>query len=170
MLLATMLVAACQVPPGGKVDCTTDGTGVFVDDDGQGYIVFATSTLPNGLPGSPTHVGGGHVVSIEKLTPDLTSTTQEAVGPEFFPDDYVESPALFKHGNTYFVTYGSCCCGCSEGGGITVFTAPSVQGPWKRQSPQADVNCMDPDALICGGFGLRSKEESELVFHAQWWG
>ena len=86
------------------------------------------STLPNGLPGSPTHVGGGHVVSIEKLTPDLTSTTQEAVGPEFFPDDYVESPALFKHGNTYFVTYGSCCCGCSEGGGITVFTAPSVQG------------------------------------------
>eukprot|EP00750_Incisomonas_marina_P011677 INCI16400.7.p3 GENE.INCI16400.7~~INCI16400.7.p3 ORF type:complete len:114 (+),score=17.92 INCI16400.7:1288-1629(+) len=79
MLLATMLVAACQVPPGGKVDCTTDGTGVFVDDDGQGYIVFATSTLPNGLPGSPTHVGGGHVVSIEKLTPDLTSTTQEAV-------------------------------------------------------------------------------------------
>lgn len=67
-------------------------------------------------------------MSIEKLTPDLTSTTQEAVGPEFFPDDYVESPALFKRGNTYFVTYGSCCCGCREGGGITVFTAPSVQG------------------------------------------
>ena len=36
----------------------------------------------------------------------------------FFPDDFVESPSLFKRGGRYYVTYGSCCCGCQEGGTI----------------------------------------------------
>ena len=67
------------------------------------------------------------MVSIERLRPDMLGTTHEGV-MDFFPDDYVESPSLFKRGDTYFATYGSCCCGCSEGGGITVFTAPAVSG------------------------------------------
>ena len=74
----------------------------------------------------------GHIVSIERLSSDLLSTTHVNVSG-FFPDDYVESPSLFKRKGVYYVTYGSCCCGCAEGGGIVIFTAPSVHGPWTRQ-------------------------------------
>lgn len=88
----------------------------------------------------------------------------------FFPDDYVESPALFKRGSTYYVTYGSCCCACRGGGGVVVFTAPSVLGPWTRQAPWSDVNCANATAPICGGFGARTTNRGELVFNAQWWG
>lgn len=152
----------------------TDGTGVFVDDDGVGYVVFAASP-PN--MDSPTHRGWpghiahnfGHLVSIERMTPDLLGTTRTNVS-DFFPDDFVESPSLFKHNGRYYVTYGSCCCGCSEGTGQVVFSAPSIHGPWTRQVPHADVNCRNVSAQICGAFSLRSDNRENLVFNAQWWG
>eukprot|EP00039_Didymoeca_costata_P022265 m.4160 g.4160 ORF g.4160 m.4160 type:complete len:369 (-) comp2909_c0_seq1:32-1138(-) len=136
----------------------TDGTGILVDDDGTGYVIFASS--PPGF---------NHVVSIERLTPDLLSTTKENVSG-FFPDNYVESPALFKRNGVYYVTYGSCCCGCAEGGGIVVLTSNSIHGPWVRQAPHSDINCMNASAPVCGGYGLRNKQLNELVFHSQWWG
>ncbi len=52
----------------------TDGTGLFIDDDGVGYIAFADTD---------------HYVSIERLAPDLLSSTKVNVSG-FFPDDYVE--------------------------------------------------------------------------------
>ena len=58
--------------------------------------------------------GYGHIVSIEKMTPDLLGTTKINV-TGFFPDDFVESPSLFKRKSWYYLTYGSCCCGCQEG-------------------------------------------------------
>ena len=152
----------------------TDGTGIFVDDDGTGYVAFAS--MPPGFdepghpywPGHKSH-GYGHIVSIEKLSPDLlTSTKVNVTG--LFPDDFVESPSLFKRKGIYYLTYGSCCCGCQEGGGQVVFTAHSVEGPWKRQAPHADVNCRNSSALICGGYGLRRNNYKDLVYHAQWWG
>ena len=84
-------------------------------------------------------------------------------------DDYVESPSLFKRKGVYYLTYGSCCCGCQEGGGQVVFTAKQVAGPWTRQ-PHADVNCRNASAEICGGFGSRDANYADLVYHAQWWG
>ena len=141
---------------------STDGTGVFVDDDGTGYIIFAA--LSTGGP----H-GAGHLVSIERLAPDLLSSSKANVSA-FFPDDYVESPGLFKRGSTYYVTYGSCCCACRGGGGVVIFTAPSILGPWTRQPRFADVNCANASAPICGGFGARTDNRAELVFNAQWWG
>ena len=153
----------------------TDGTGLFVDDDGTGYVVFAAN--PPGIdshqhpawPGHPNAHHDGHIVSIERLTPDLTRTTGVNVS-DLFPDDYVESPALFKQGSTYYVTYGSCCCGCQQGSGIVVFSAPSVLGPWSRQRGHADINCRNASAPICGGYGARKGQDTQLVFHAQWWG
>jgi hypothetical protein len=152
----------------------TDGTGIFVDDDGTGYVAFAS--MPPGFdePGHPTWPGHtahgyGHIVSIEKLSADLlSSTTVNVTG--LFPDDYVESPSLFKRKGTYYLTYGSCCCGCTEGGGQVVFTAKAVAGPWARQTSHADVNCRNASAPICGGFGSRSQQYKDLVYHAQWWG
>lgn len=156
---------ASTKPPGTTTTESTDGTGLFVDDDGVGYVVFASQALPS-MPGG---VGQGHVVSIERLAPDLLSSAHVGVG-SFFPDDYVESPSLFKRKGRYYVTYGSCCCGCRDGGGIVVFSAPSVSGPWTRQAPHSDVNCNNANATICGGFGRRAGQASELVFDAQWWG
>ena len=132
----------------------TDGTGVFVDDDGAGYVIFAALVE---APGQT-----GHVVSIERLTPDYLASSKVNV-TDFFPDGLVESPALFKRGAVYYATYGQCCCACRGGGGVVVFTAPSVAGPWTRQAPHADVNCVDAAAPIC-------RDPSRYVFPAQWWG
>ena len=133
----------------------TDGTGFFVDDDGQGYIAF-----------SWTGPGFDHVTSIERLAPDLLSSSHVNVSG-FFPDDYNESPGLFKRGATYYLTYGSCCCACRGGGGVVVFTAPTIEGPWTRQAVNADVNCANATATICGGFGARTTNRDQLVYNAQ---
>ena len=152
----------------------TDGTGVFIDDDGIGYIAFA-SNPPNidihghPWPGHPNALGYGHLISIERLSPDYLTSTKVNVS-NFFPDDYVESPSLFKRNGIYYITYGSCCCGCSEGSGQVVFQSRSIHGPWKRQNPQSDINCMNSSEPICGGYGLRSHQLKNLVHHAQWWG
>ena len=152
----------------------TDGTGFFIDDDGAGYVAFAS--MPPGFdepgsPGWPGHVahGYGHIVSIEKLSSDLLSSTMVNVSG-FFPDDFVESPSLFKRKSIYYLTYGSCCCGCQEGGGQVVFTAKAVTGPWVRQHGHADVNCNNATATICGGYSRRDDNYAQLVYHAQWWG
>lgn len=102
------------------------------------------------------------------MTPDLLNSTQVNVSG-WFPDDFVESPSLFKRKGTYYLTYGSCCCGCSEGSGQVIFKAASIEGPWHRQS-HADINCMNASAQICGGYSARDTEYSNLVYKAQWWG
>jgi hypothetical protein len=141
---------------------STDGTGFFIDDDGQGYIAFSYT-------GTVNNVSVDHVTSIERLSPDLLSSSKVNVS-DFFPDNYVESPGLFKRGNLYYTIYGSCCCACRGGGGVVVFTAPSILGPWTRQAVNADVNCANATAPICGGFGARVTNRDELVYNAQWWG
>jgi hypothetical protein len=136
----------------GKSD-STDGTGLFVDDDGQGYIAFS----------SPNH---GHHVSIERLTADYLASTKVLVaGP--FPDNFVENPSIVKRpgASEYYLTYGSCCCACADGSGQVVFWAPSIAGPWKRQYPYADINCRNQKATICGDF---HGEVDKLIWPAQW--
>lgn len=118
---------------GGK----TDGNNIFIDDDGQGYIIFSAPDI-------------GHLVSIEKLTPDYLNTTKVNV-TGFFPDNFVECPILFKRGKIYYVTYGNCCCACRQGAGLVVFTAPAVTGPWSRQKTHPDINCPRADVDICRG-------------------
>ncbi len=121
---------------------STDGNNVFVDDDGVGYIIFSAS-------------GQGHRVSIERLAPDLLSSTKINV-TGFFPDSFVECPLLFKRKDIYYVTYGTCCCACREGSGLVVFTAPDITGPWTRQTPPySDVNCRNESAPICPGSAFR---------------
>lgn len=141
----------------------TDGTGTFIDDDENktGYVIFAALSNNPGMT--------GHLVSIERMTDDYLSSTKVNVSG-FFPDGYVESPALFKRNGIYYATYGSCCCACRGGGGIVVFTSSSIYGPWTRQSPYADVNCLVSNATICGGFGARTTDRADLVYNAQWWG
>ena len=48
----------------------------------------------------PNALGDGHLVSIGRLSEDLLSSAHVNVS-DFFPDDFIESPQLFKRGDTY---------------------------------------------------------------------
>lgn len=157
----------------------TDGTGILIDDDGVGYVAFAV-----GFPGfdqlkwpedpAPEHPGWpghdahnyGHIVSIERLSGDLLTTTKINV-TDWFPDDLVESPTLFKRRGRYYLMYGTCCCGCQIGSGVVVFSADHIHGPWTRQTTHGDLNCRNSSQSICGGH-MRSTS-AEYVYNAQWW-
>jgi len=128
-----------------SVDCN----GLFVDDDGTGYVIYAS-------------LNEDHQVSIEKLTPDYLSTTKENYG--LFPDHYVEGSVLFKRNGTYYVGYGSCCCFCRAGSGFTVFSATNIKGPWTRMG--ADKNCNTTTDPICGAYGERISQ-APLIIEAQ---
>ena len=87
----------------------TDGTGLFVDDDGHGYVAFAVP-FPGfdepGHPGWPGHDAHdyGHIVTIERMSDDLLTTSKVNV-TGFFPDDLVESPTLFKRADRYYLVF-----------------------------------------------------------------
>jgi hypothetical protein len=137
----------------------TDGTGLFVDDDGQGYVAFSARDSGGPPP-------GGHLLSIERLTPDLLASSKVNVS-DFFPISYVESPSLFKRAGRYYLLSPSCCCACRGGSGLAVYSAPSILGPWALQ--RGDVNCNDTAVEICGAFGARTAGASDITWDAQWW-
>ena len=66
----------------------------------------------------------------------------------FFPDDFVESPSLFKRGGRYYVTYGSCCCGCQEGGTATG-TATGTLAHHFGPSPACFPASRRPTRAVC---------------------
>ena len=125
----------------GPVDCNA----LFVDDDGAGYVAFTAEAPGPGL--------SNHRVAIERLTPDFLHTTKVRVGP-LFPHDFVEGPMLWRRRDTYYVSYGSCCCFCRAGSGNIVLSAKSIAGPWTQQAE--DTNCVAGSAAntsACGGYG-----------------
>jgi len=136
-------------------DVQTDGTGLFVDDDGQGYVI--TSLIGD---------GNSHFASIELLTEDFTASTHVLVaGP--FPIPMVENSVVFKRNGEYYVALSSCCCACATGSGLAVFWAPPIRGPWKQQYPVPDINYFQSNVTICGDY--RSDPFlGSLVWRAQW--
>jgi len=140
---------------------STDGTGLMLDDDGTGYVAFAAL-------GEGGSLRSGHLVSIERLSPDLLSSSLVNVS-SFFPLDYVESPSLFKRNGLYYLLTPSCCCACRGGSGLAVYQASSMLGPWALQATHSDINCPAADVPICGAFGARQVGRVDIVFNAQWW-
>lgn len=128
-----------------EVDCN----GLFVDDDGTGYVIYSSVTQD-------------HSVSFEKLTPDFLHSTHENYG--LFPDHYVEGPVLFKRNGLYYVIYGSCCCFCRGGSGVIVYAAPTIKGPWQQLG--YDINCNTNSTYICGAYGERVTQDP-LIIQAQ---
>ena len=120
------------------VNSSVDGSSLMIDDDGVGYVAY---TAIHGVPGRRDHI-----VSIDRLAPDLLSSSKEQVA--IFPDFFVEGVMLFKRQDKYYIMYGSCCCACREGSGAVVFSATKITGPWVRQA--RDVNCK-VEAPICAG-------------------
>lgn len=88
--------------------------GIFVDDDGAGYIVY-------------TSIGLDHGIAVEKLNDDYLSSTLEC-SPIIAGG--CEGPSMIKRNDTYYVFFDTCCCFCLEGSGARVYTAKSPFGPY----------------------------------------
>lgn len=67
--------------PGGSVD----GNALLIDDDGTGYIAFASV-------GAGGNRSADHMVTIDRLADDLLSSTRQLAAP-IFPDSFVEGGA-----------------------------------------------------------------------------
>ena len=132
MNLARLCPGPASAEPCGKAQGGAGDFDVFVDPaDGAGYIVY----------------GANFYLSVEKLTPDLLSSTginaTWSSGPfagSVSPDYFVEAPAMFERHGTYYLLYGHCCCFCYQGSGIIVATSAHPMGPWTR-SP-GDLACV----------------------------
>jgi hypothetical protein len=133
------LLSLDVVPTYTSADCNS----IMVDDDGTAYVLY--SSLDN-----------DHKQSIDQLSDNYT---QIVPGRDagLFPDRYVEGGVLFKRGDIYYATAGSCCCFCRGGAGVVVYQATSPRGPWTRQP--LDVNCNRTDAGdVCGAYGDRPND------------
>lgn len=133
----------------------------MIDDDGSGYVIFS----------SPGH---NHSVSIERLAPDLLSSTNELVAT--LSDVMVESPSLFRRNGVYYATYGSSCCACRAGSLALRPVAAAVPYP-RHQLPQLYSTNMRrvrvpylPPLIFCNIFNMYHGHADELVWSAQWWG
>ena len=134
-----------------SLNSSLDGSSLFIDDDGVGYVAYDAM----GAPGMHDHV-----VAIDRLSPDLLSSSGERVA--LLPDYFVEGTMLFKRKGRYYIIYGSCCCACRQGSGAVVLSAPKITGPWVRQS--RDVNCK-ADVPVCAGMPSEQGEKVRPTGH-----
>jgi len=88
--------------------------GLFVDDDGTGYLIY-------------TSIEKDHGISVEKLNEDYLSSTLKN-------SDIIakgcEAPSLIKKAGLYYAFFDNCCCFCAEGSGARIYTAGSPMGPF----------------------------------------
>ena len=121
------------------VDCNA----LFVDDDGGAFLLYTSEDQD-------------HKVSIEGLAANYSAVVPGG-NKGLFPDRYIEGAVLFKRGDTYYMSEGSCCCFCRGGAGVVVYKSKSLDGPWQRQP--LDLNCDRTDAGdICGAYGDRDHD------------
>ena len=78
--------------------------GLFVDDDGSGYISY--NTIQN------------HQVSIERLSDDYLSSTGENGG---IIAEHSEAGSQFKRNGKYYLLTDYTCCFCNYGSGARVY-------------------------------------------------
>jgi len=137
-----------------SIDTSLDGSSLFLDDDGVGYVAY------DAMQGPPPMQG--HMVAIDRLSPDLLSSSGERI--VLMPDVFVEGTMLFKRQGRYYLVYGSCCCACREGSGAVVLSATNISGPWVRQS--RDTNCR-LDVPVCAGMPGADRPTGGLIIPAQ---
>eukprot|EP01113_Clastostelium_recurvatum_P002942 TRINITY_DN1126_c0_g1_i2.p1 TRINITY_DN1126_c0_g1~~TRINITY_DN1126_c0_g1_i2.p1 ORF type:complete len:356 (+),score=73.77 TRINITY_DN1126_c0_g1_i2:41-1108(+) len=94
---------------------------LFRDDDGSGYIIYTSH-----IQGYPTT----HQMSVEKLNTAYTLSLGSSANSGFFGQSFVEAPAMFKRGSTYYAVFGQCCCYCQSGSAVTFYKAIQPLGPY----------------------------------------
>lgn len=132
-----------------------DGS-LFVDSDGTAYFVY-------------TVIDQGHAIRVERLSTDYLSSTGEA-SPVLSKG--CEAPAMFRHGNDYYVLFDSACCFCAKGSGARVYKASSPLGPYTQLS---NVNRDANNTPIIHGqqtyvASLPTADGPALIWMADRWG
>lgn len=100
---------------------TKGDLNLFVDDDGAGYIVYAS-------------MRDDYKIMVEKLTPDFLMGSGE-VSEVIYSG--AEAPCMFKLNNYYYVLCGELCCFCPQGSGAQVFRSSHPLGPYE---PRNNIN------------------------------
>ncbi len=80
--------------------------GLFVDDDGAGYISYNTIQ--------------GHQVSVERMADDFQSSTGENGG---MIAQHMEAGTMFKRKGLYYLLTDYTCCFCNYGSGARVYVS-----------------------------------------------
>lgn len=96
------------------------------------------------------HRGSGqHSNSIDLLTPDFTSSTQQTSG--FFAEWYNgtdsggdEAQVLFERDGVYYAIIASGCCFCSGGSTAMVYTATTPLGPYTYTGHDLNLQASPP--------------------------
>lgn len=87
---------------------------LFVDDDGRAYHIYSSE---ENLTLHIAELGENYLVHTGRYI-------------RLFPGGHNEAPAVFKHGNTYWMI-ASGCTGWNPNA-ARLFSAPSIWGPWKQ--------------------------------------
>lgn len=96
---------------------------VMVDYDNTAYIIY-------------TSIADGHTEHLERLSEDyLNSAGQPSV--QISSGGCTEAASMFKRSGVYYITFGECCCFCSQGAGVRVLKASHPMGPYVFAS---DIN------------------------------
>jgi hypothetical protein len=137
----------------------TGDLGLFVDDDGAGYMIY-------------TSIEEEHGVSIERLERDFCTSTKEGTQILSRGD---EAPALFRRGTTYYALFDTTCCFCPQGSGAKVFTASAPLGPYtlrgninRHTTPCGDVPIINAQQAHVARFP--AKEGDIYVWTGDRWG
>ncbi|KAL1297200.1 hypothetical protein AAFC00_004770 [Neodothiora populina] len=103
--------------------------------DGKGYIVFSALNFMDPSAGSiwPPVTQTLH---ISELTDDLMNTTMisypVASTADDLIDDAAESPDIFKHDGSLYISASNTCGYCNGSIGL-LYRSYSIEGPWTRQ-------------------------------------
>jgi len=138
----------------------TGDHGLFVDDDGTGYIVYTALNLAKVTPTEPAEIVN-HRISVEKLSDDYLSSTGENSG---FTAGNCESPAMFKRQGTYYVLTDNTCAFCPQGSGARVYTATAPLGPYTYRG---NINVEGPATGVPSGWTRPGTGRPNAIIPAQ---
>lgn len=125
--------AAPTLAVGGRGNLTRGDHDVFVDSEGRGWLAY--TLIEAGVPTD---------IVVERLNPELTSGTGEAVALGL---GVVEAPSLFEREGRLFLTYSDPACPyCPAGTGLA--SAPSPLGPWTFASTLSARSCEGQPAEV----------------------
>ena len=91
--------------------------GLFVDDDGTGYLSY--NTIQN------------HQLVVERLDKNFTQSTLETSD---IIAEHVEAGSMFKKDGTYYLLTDYTCCFCNYGSGARVYVSDDPLGPYEFSS------------------------------------
>ena len=107
----------------------TGDLGLFVDNDGTGYVTYSyddggdyKKTFPISKEPIPHHQ-----IVVEQLTADYLGSTGRVTQPIAGNS---EAPTLFRRGDLYYLLFDNTCAICSSGTGVRVYIAQAPLGPY----------------------------------------